>query len=268
MRKMNASAFLMSSLLAFNVGCGKSGWAQEIETPPAPPGVAKAEPYLSSVALDYRSILGAPPAVGSIRDKIDYDAVSKSQVSASVSRWETARRDESYLYVRFSEPLGRQIDRTNMPLTVHLLNRVLRDVAGPVFAAKKNFQRPRPYQRFQLTRLCGEGSAPPPESNPASGSSYPSGHSAYGWVTALVLAQVAPERGPALLERAADYAQSRLVCGMHFPSDVEAGHVIATAVAERLASSAAFEQDLVCAKAEYASISRGGVVLTNCASTN
>ena len=47
-----------------------------------------------------------------------------------------------------------------------------------------------------------------------------------------------------------DYGESRLVCGVHFPSDVEAGRLIATAVYERARATPAFKADFACAKAE------------------
>jgi hypothetical protein len=36
----------------------------------------------------------------------------------------------------------------------------------------------------------------------------------------MILARVAPDRTPPLMARAAEYAESRLICGVHFPSDV------------------------------------------------
>jgi len=48
--------------------------------------------------------------------------------------------------------------------------------------------------------------------------------------------------------------ESRVVCGALYPSDVEAGQVIATAVVERLHSVPEFSRDLACAKQEYRAI--------------
>jgi acid phosphatase (class A) len=72
----------------------------------------------------------------------------------------------------------------------------------------------------------------------------------------LILAEVAPARAPQILERSADYAQSRLICGVHFPSDVEAGRALAVAVVQRLQTSRAFRHDLACARAEFAGRTR------------
>ncbi len=88
------------------------------------------------------------------------------------------------------------------------------------------------------------------------GASYPSGHSTHGWTVAMILARVAPERSEALMKRAEEYEESRLVCGMHFPTDVEAGQVVASAVVAHLDASRVFQADLARARREYAGKSR------------
>jgi acid phosphatase (class A) len=42
-----------------------------------------------------------------------------------------------------------------------------------------------------------------------------------------------------------------VICGVHFPSDVQAGQVLAAAVVARLDASADFQADLARARAEY-----------------
>ena len=59
---------------------------------------------------------------------------------------------------------------------------------------------------------------PPPE-----GDSYPSGHAMDSYLTAILLAQMVPEKRSALFERAASNAQSRVIAGVHYPSDLEGG---------------------------------------------
>jgi acid phosphatase (class A) len=133
---------------------------------------------------------------------------------------------------------------------IRLLNRALQDVSATTFAAKDHFSRPRPFQRNQLQRVCGRDKPPAPDANPTSGNSYPSGHSSYGWATAMILARLAPDRAEALFARASEYAESRLVCGVHFPSDVTAGKLVAAAVVTSLDADPAFRSDLARARAE------------------
>ena len=227
-------------------------FAQQLERELVPPGEAKPAPYLAGQEVDYRGVLGPPPAPGSYQDKDDRRTVEGLQTVAP-ERWKSAELDDAFVYSRFEDALGKPIDRATLPILVQLVNRALRDVSATTFAAKEHFQRPRPYQRLPLHRVCGEEKPPKPEAHPMGGSSYPSGHSAYGWAVAMVLARVAPEHADALMARAEDYAESRVICGVHFPSDVEAGQVIAAAVVARLGVDPDFQADLARARAEYQS---------------
>lgn len=222
----------------------------EREAPPA--GEAKPQPYLVGDRVDFHSILAPPPAAGSLRDTEDEQTVEQWQ-TVTRERLHSAELDGDSIYPRFDEAFGRSIDRKTSPVLVTLLNRALRDVSYTTFAAKEHFQRPRPHQRVQLKHVCGQAAAPKPETHPMGGSSYPSGHSAYGWAVAMILARVAPDRAELLLARAAEYAESRVICGVHFPSDVDAGHAIAAAVLAHLDSSSDFQTDLSHARAELSS---------------
>jgi len=234
--------------------------AQELETPPPPKSAPRPEPYLAPGTIDYMLLLPPPPGVGSLRDQTDVAVDKELERDADAERWKAAVEDGDYVYYRFADAFGRPIRRVSLPRTLYLLNRAIQDVVDPTFRAKKAFHRPRPFQRYQLSRMCEEERPPAPEVNPTTGSSYPSGHSAYGWTTALVLAEVAPDRASQLLQEAEDYGQSRLICGMHFSSDVEAGRAIAEAVVQKLHDSGAFRHDLLCAQAEY----KKRVIPSNC----
>ncbi|HWS62727.1 MAG TPA: phosphatase PAP2 family protein [Steroidobacteraceae bacterium] len=226
-----------------------SALAQQFEREPPPAKEARPEPYLPANRVDFRLVLAPPPAGGSVSDDADDAAVMQLQ-KVPQTRWHSAELDDAFVYPRFDESFGRPIDRKTLPALVSLLNRALRDVSYTTFAAKEHFQRPRPYQRDQLRRVCGEKAPPKPEPHPTGGSSYPSGHSAYGWAVAMILGRVAPNRAEALMARAGEYAESRVVCGVHFPSDVAAGQVIAAAVIAHLDASPEFQADLARARAE------------------
>jgi len=225
-------------------------FAQQLERDPPPAGESKPQPYVTTDPVDYRMILSPPPAVGSIEDEADRRGVEAAQ-NASAARREIATLDEQFVYSRFEDAFGRAIDRKVSPALVRLLNRAMGDVGATAFPAKDHFQRPRPFQRIQLHQTCSTEPPPKPEAHPTRGTSYPSGHAAGGWAVAMILARVAPERTEALMARAAEYAESRIVCGRHFPSDVAAGHIVAAAVITHLDPSPAFQKDLAEARAEY-----------------
>jgi len=228
-------------------------FAQQLEREPPPAGEPKPQAYLPENPVDYRVVLEPPPALGSMEDEADRHSIEAEQ-SASAARRQSATLDEQFVYSRFDEAFGHPIDRKSLPVLVKVLNRAMRDVGAAAFPAKDHFQRPRPYQRIQLRYVCGNAPPPKPEEHPTRGSSYPSGHGSGGWAVAMILARVAPERAEAILSRAAEYAESRVVCGKHFPSDVAAGHTIAAAVIARLDASPEFQHDLAEARAELAKV--------------
>lgn len=234
---------------------GSPAAAQSLEGVKRPDGEPKPVGYLAKDSVDYRLLVGPPPAAGSILDRIDMAISQRLQTEVDAARWQVGELDSKMVYPRFAEAFGRPIDRSHSPRLIHLLNRTMRDAADPVWSAKEAFQRPRPYQRYQLTRRCGSKPVPAPDTEPRGGSSYPSGHTLYGWATALVLAEVAPDRAPLVLDRGRDYALSRVICGYHFPTDTEAARAVAAAVLVRLHGDAAFLADLEAARAEYDSAS-------------
>jgi acid phosphatase (class A) len=56
-----------------------------------------------------------------------------------------------------------------------------------------------------------------------------------------VLARLVPAKAPAIMARAAVYAQSRIVCEEHFRSDVTAGQALGLIVVERLMTKPRFQ---------------------------
>jgi acid phosphatase (class A) len=237
--------------LALALAAGAPALAQQAERTPKPLDEYP-QGYLRGDEITYLAYLSAPPAEGSPEDELDVAAVKSLQASVSEARWRLADQDAKYLYPQFEAAFGSPIDREHAPHLVHLLNEALRDVELPTNAGKGYFARVRPYQRLQLARVCNEAIGPAPPPDPNDHSSYPSGHSAVGWTTALILAQVDPDHAAAVLARADDYALSRVICGAHFPSDTAASRMLAAAVVAREATVPAFQRDLACAKAEHA----------------
>ena len=86
----------------------------------------------------------------------------------------------------------------------------------------------------------------------AASGSYPSGHAASAWLYALLLAEVDSEHAAAIVARGRVFGESRVVCGVHYASDVEAGRITATALVAALHGNADFDADMAAARAEIA----------------
>jgi acid phosphatase (class A) len=215
--------------------------------------------YLQGAEPNFMLLLPPYPALESPQDAVDVATFRQMQVLDQSPRWKLAQADAQMTYARFTEPLGISLDPAKLPIVMHLLGRMERDILDTAFEAKDDFNRPRPFQRFAVTHVCGANVPPQPEAHPTKGSSYPSGHMAFGWGLALTLAEITPDNAQAILVRGREYGESRVVCAVHYPSDVAAGQVIATAVVERLHSVPEFSRDLACAKEEYQAAGRPNV---------
>lgn len=210
--------------------------------------------YLHGAEPEFLLLLPPYPALGTKQDDFDVAAFRELQVSGTSARWKLAESDDQMIYARFSGASGVDLDLAKLPIVIHLLNRTERDTLDTAFAAKEYFNRPRPFQRFAVAHVCGDDVPPKPEAHPDGGlsaSSYPSGHAAFGWSAALTLAEIAPARAQAILARGREFDESRVVCAVHYPSDVGAGEIVATAVVERLHTVPEFTRDLTCAQQEY-----------------
>ncbi len=135
-------------------------------------------------------------------------------------------------------------DIASKPETLKLLDLVADEEEGDTRMAKKYFHRDRPYTIDTALETC-EPHRPGKAAN-----SYPSGHATLGFSMGVVLAQLLPAKSQAILARASEYAENRLVCGVHYRSDIVAGQQFGTVLAMRLMENAAFQVQMAKAQAE------------------
>jgi acid phosphatase (class A) len=88
--------------------------------------------------------------------------------------------------------------------------------------------------------------------------SYPSGHAAIGWGWALILTELAPERGTELLARGRAFAESRMFCNVHWWSDVVEGQRMGAAAVARLHADPVFRAQLDQARGEVDALLASG----------
>ncbi len=165
----------------------------------------------------------------------------------SEARVAQARADDSFdAFSAFASVLGDGFAEANYPLTKGALERVLAPLGAAIGVAKARYDRERPFEVDSAVTTCIEAT----DRIRASGS-YPSGHAAFGWAWGLVLAELAPAHADAILGRAREYGDSRVVCGLHYPSDIEAGRTIAAAALARLHAEPEFRAALDAARGEF-----------------
>ena len=195
-------------------------------------------------------ILPPPPAYDSVeflRDKAAYD---QARSMVGTARWKQAAEDadlsDANIGKPFSQAFGVEISPTNTPITYDILKKLRTDSGNyAAKAAKEHYMRLRPYVFFN-SHTC----TPNDEEHLSKNGSYPSGHTTIGWSTALILAEIRPDRQNEILKRGYDYGQSRVICGVHWQSDVDAGRITGSAEVARLHADPAFIKQLNEAKRE------------------
>lgn len=207
-------------------------------------------------APDASAFLPPPPAEGSLRQQSDVETYRSNRALEGSDRWRQAAADneiETPSAPRvFNEALGVDFDPTKMPTLALLLGRMLGDLETIQTPAKQGYFRPRPFVAEPLPTCIT------PEPWLGRSGSYPSGHSALGWAWALVLSELAPDRADAILARGLAYGESRVICGVHYASDVEAGRLVGAVIVARLHADPAFRRDLEQARRELATQRRLG----------
>jgi acid phosphatase (class A) len=86
----------------------------------------------------------------------------------------------------------------------------------------------------------------------AKSASYPSGHSTLSWAWGLILAELAPDRATEIMLRAREIGDSRVICGVHYVSDVEEGRINGSILVAALHANPEFSVDLERSRAEVA----------------
>lgn len=241
---------LVAVLLPLAAVTGTIALAKEAQTPPTI-RFDLGQPYIGGGLPEGETLVAPPPADGSMALERDR-ATSKGLLALGTGpRWALAASDADlgpgWFSRAFSCAAGRVIDDRATPAVANLLRRAGADFAMSTSKVKELYMRARPFMENDAPTCT-----PHEEAALRANGSYPSGHSALGYGTGLLLASLLPDRASALAGRGSAYAKSRAVCNVHWLSDVEAGEAIAAATFARLQSNAAFRADWAAAQAELA----------------
>jgi acid phosphatase (class A) len=205
--------------------------------------------YLAAGALDTSKVLAPAPRPGEARYEADRKTFLASRTLKDSPRWSLAQADvdEKKILADFGCALGFTPTPETTPRLVALLMKLRYDVRDAVNKPKDLYKRQRPY-------LIDEGPICVDKTTDLAASpDYPSGHTTWGWTVGLILAELDPDHATAILVRGRSYGESRVVCGVHNASAVEAGRTNASALVAALHGSKAFRDDLDAVRAEIAS---------------
>ncbi|MGO8955570.1 MAG: phosphatase PAP2 family protein [Rhodomicrobium sp.] len=143
---------------------------------------------------------------------------------------------------RFLEGAGIAFDAAGLAACEDFFTKRRKEEKAAVEAAKNTFCRIRPF-------LTPGNALHPVEDKPSESFSYPSGHAAYGATVGFLLAGMMPEKRAVIYARIDDYAHSRMIAGVHFRSDVEAGKLFGAALVNAMFAKPGFDREFEEAKA-------------------
>ena len=239
-------------LAAISLLLSSSALAAE-PTAPAP-ATAAAKPaakppktlhVLTADQLDMARLLPAPAADGSDLQKAELAEVQRAYRTRNAERRAIAEWDDKHeTAAQFFTALGPQYDLAKLPATAKVLSIVENEQSVVANMGKRYFLRNRPWAIDPSLVACDY------KPNAAPLTSYPSGHATLSYTTGYILAQLLPAKAAAIQARAQEYAYSRVVCGAHYPSDIEASHVLAVETAMLMLQNESFAKAVAASRAE------------------
>ncbi|MDB5908283.1 MAG: phosphoesterase PA-phosphatase related [Massilia sp.] len=203
-----------------------------------------AEPsFVSAEQTQVLRLLATPPAAGSattLRELADLHRLEETRTAEQAAQAVADDKNETIFIYR--NVIGAGFTAQALPATAAFSARVKNDEGINTNPAKQGFARVRPYNLDKsLHPICA---------TKTKNDSYPSGHTTAGYILALSLIDMVPEKRDAILARADDYANNRLVCGVHYASDLEASKLLAYTIHAVMANNPQYQKELAVARLE------------------
>ena len=194
-----------------------------------------------------RAIIPLPPTPGSLVYQNDMDISHASFFVKDAKRYKQATSDAIYSTLGFAKSFekafGHTISKQATPAIWELLTQFQTVEGQFTHPVKAYYHRIRPFAYFHEK---------PCQQSKHFNTSYPSGHTTLGWAIALTLSQINPARATEIMRRGYEFGQSRIICGVHWTSDVNAGYLVGATMFSQLQNSPKFQQEVQEAKQEIA----------------
>ncbi|MDK4703173.1 MULTISPECIES: acid phosphatase [unclassified Rhizobium] len=201
-----------------------------------------AKPFADAKEINLLDLLPPPPANDSAQMKAELGEILTIQVTRTPEMAARAVADAEENVWRFSDVIDNpKFTKENLPKFSAFFDRVVETEGAVVDPAKDVWKRPRPHLYSDLVK---------PIVPLSKSGSYPSGHTTVGTLMGIVLANMVPEKRAAIMARAWEYGHNRIVGGIHYASDIEAGRIAGTVIAETIMTHEDYKTEYEGAKAE------------------
>jgi acid phosphatase (class A) len=204
---------------------------------------AREATFVPAEQIQSFQILPQPPAADSATTKKELKElhrIEKTRTKQQVAQAMADDKDETVFL--FNKEMGDKFTPEALPITAAFTARVKGDQGINSSPAKVGFHRVHPYNLDKtLHPICV---------TKTKDDSYPSGHTMAGYMLALTLIDMVPEKRDAILVRAEDYGNNRLICGVQYRSDLQASKLLAYSVHAVMSNNPQYQKELAAAKLE------------------
>ncbi len=200
---------------------------------------AQTQIYLPAGSVDAKSLIPAPPKVGSAA------FMEQLAIVLWLQRTRTAEDvqfvEETLSVERFAPILGADLFELDAVALKRLIDAAIDEVRQDYDALKAVYDLPRPFKVSAEVKPVGDA-------RPVA--SYPSGHAIRAIVYARLLAEIFPDREKALMDLAHRIGYGRVVAGLHYPVDVTSGQILGNTYADAIIATSSFKESVAGLRSE------------------
>jgi len=193
----------------------------------------EAQPFTTAQQVDLTHILPPPPANDSAQTQRELREVLDMQQKRTPEMASQAKADAEENVWVYSNVIGPKFNAQALPAVSAFFDRIVATKAAVVDPAKDFWKRPRPHMLDSRIE---------PIVKRSSSGSWPSGHTTLGTLMGITLANMVPEKRAAIMTRAWQYGDNRVVAGIHYPSDIEMGRIAGSVISQQLSQQQDFQQ--------------------------
>jgi len=193
----------------------------------------EAQPFTTAQQVDLTHILPPPPANDSAQTQRELREVLDMQQKRTPEMASQAKADAEENVWVYSNVMGPKFNAKALPAVSAFFDRIVATEAAVVDPAKDFWKRPRPHMLDSRIE---------PIVKRSSSGSWPSGHTTLGTLMGITLANMVPEKRAAIMTRAWQYGDNRVVAGIHYPSDIEMGRIAGSVISQQLSQQQDFLQ--------------------------